>query len=120
MAGTQARKHLGCCVLERATESVQQSRVSCDLGHTKIGDDHHLEERIPFDQNVLGFEIAMNHPFCVEVLETIEYLSPCTGVFVESGICLGNISKSIIFHDDGGLRGLSKLKHLYHIWLSGD
>ena len=119
MAGTQTRKHLGRSLLERATESLQQSRVGCDLGHAEIGDDD-LEERIPFDQNVLGFKIAVDHPFCVEVLETIEYLSPSSHVFVVSGIGVGNVPKGIVIHDDGGLRGLPKLKNLYHIRLFGD
>ena len=119
VAGTQTREHFGRSVLERATESLQQSRVGCDLGHTEIGDDD-LEERIPFDQNVLGFKIAVDHPFCVEVLETIEYLSPNSHVFVVSGTGVGNFPKGIVIHDDGGLRGLPKLKHLYHIWLCGD
>ena len=56
----------------------------------------------------------------MEVFKTIEYLFSSSDVFVVSDISVGNVPKEIIIHDDGGLRGLPKLKHLYHIRLSGD
>lgn len=97
--------------MRRVTKSLQQLRFGCNVCEPEIDNDD-FEQRIPFHQNVFGFEIAMNHLFRVKMLELIEDLFSSSHIFIVSGVNFTNVLKVIKIYNNGELWVFLKLKHL--------
>jgi hypothetical protein len=113
---TDAGESLWRRVFECPTESFEDVGVCHCFGQAKIGDDD-LEERELLDQEVLGLEIAVCYPLCMEVTETVQYLPKSGDVLVIRDIGFRNVTMLVAVHNNKGIRRLPEPNHPHHVGL---